>query len=340
MPEPIEETRPTDTGDTQQPPGETRPHPAAPPARKRRRFAWLRLLILGWLILIVVAALGGYTGYQAGSEDRLATQAAQNTAEIESQYVQGLANLAEHQCDFARQRFEWVITQDPNHSGAIEGLAQALSCLNATATPTPLTPTPTPTVTPTPDLRGADVQFAEAEQIMAAGDWDAAINALFNLRKLDPAYRAVEVDSMLYVAFRNRGVDKILSQGELESGMYDLSQAELFGPLDAEATGYRNWARLYLIGATFFSVEDWAQAVFYLGQVAPFAPNLHDGGNGFAMDWYLLALERYINQLEEAKAWCTAYEQLQIYQQYAADPAALEQQLTQYKNRCEEDENG
>jgi hypothetical protein len=151
---------------------------------------------------------------------------------------------------------------------------------------------------------------------------------------------AVEVDSMLYVAFRNRGVEKILSGGELESGLYDLSQAELFGPLDTEAAGFRNWARLYLIGASFYSVQDWAQAAFYLGQVAPFAPNLHNGSGGFAMDWYLSALENYINKLDEDGEWCTAVSQLEIFMQYQPDPALFEQQLTQYKNRCEEDENG
>ncbi len=337
MSQPTEETQPTQLGET--PPDETQPHTVQPAARRKGRFAWIRLLILGWLILIVIAVIGAYSGYQVGTESRIATQVAQNTASIDSQYQQGLADLASGECDRALQRFEWVIGQDPNHAGTIEGMAQAISCLNITATPTPIVPTATPTLTPTPDTRDIEVQFDEAESLMEAGEWDAAINALFNIRKKDPTYRAVDIDSMLYVAFRQRGVDKILVQGELESGLYDLAQSELFGPLDSEAQGYRNWARLYLIGATFYSVEDWAQAAFYLGQVAPYAPNLHDGSNGFAIDWYLFALEKYINQLDEAKDWCTAYEQLKIYQQLVNDPA-LDGQLTQYKNRCEENEDG
>jgi hypothetical protein len=197
-------------------------------------------------------------------------------------------------------------------------------------------------LTPTPDTRSIEEKFAQAQVAMAAGDWTLALETLFALRKEDPAFMAVEVDSMLYVAFRNRGVEKILAVagGELESGLYDLSQAELFGPLDTEADGFRNWARLYLIGSSFYSVGDWAQAAFYLGQVAPFAPNLHNGSGGFAMDWYLDALEKYINQLDEAHEWCTAFEQLEIFIQYQSDPAAFDQQLTQYRNRCEEDENG
>jgi hypothetical protein len=298
------------------------------------------MLVLGWLVLIVIALVGGYSGYQTGTDLRRGTQVAANLEEIDNQFSLGMDELQAEACDRARQRFEWVLEQDPNHEGAIDGLARAITCMNATATPTPVTPTPTPTMTPTPDLRSTEEKFDQARAAMVAGDWDLAIQSLFALRKEDPDYEAVEVDSMLYVAFRNRGVDKILQLGELESGLYDLSQAELFGPLDAEANGYRNWARLYLIGASFYSVQDWAQAAFYLGQVAPFAPNLHDGPSGFAMNWYLDSLEKYITQLDEAGEWCTAVGQMETYMQFVGNPEQFEQQLTKYVNRCEEDENG
>jgi hypothetical protein len=347
MPENIDETRPTDAGET----GAVHPTDGAageipredqgqPGGGTRRRGLWLRLLIVGWLILIVIALLGGYSGYQTGTDLRRGTQVAQNMGEIDNQFALGMDELDARACDRARQRFEWVLEQDPNHEGAIDGLARAITCMNATATPTPVTPTPTPTLTPTPDLRSSDEKFDQARAAMVSQDWDLAIMTLFALRKEDPDFMAVDVDSMLYVAFRNRGVEKILAGGELESGLYDLSQAELFGPLDAEADGYRNWARLFLIGASFYSVQDWAQAAFYLGQVAPFAPNLHDGRSGFAMDWYLDALEKYITQLDDAGEWCTAAGQMEIFVQFVGDPERFDQQLNEYRNRCEEDENG
>ena len=326
-----EETQETAAG--QPAPDETQPSPAAEAPQKT---PWVRLLVFGWLILIAVALLGGYSGYQNGLNARLATQAAETNSEIEQQFQLGLEDFSAGECDRARQRFEWVLEQAPDHEGAIDGLARAISCMNATATPTPATPTPTPTASPTPDLRSREEKFTQAQQAMAAGDWDAAIDSLFALRKEDPEYQAVEVDSMLYVAYRNRGVDKVLVQGELESGLYDLSQAELFGPLDSEANGYRDWARLYLIGASFYSVQDWAQASFYLGQVAPFAPNLHNGSSGFAMNWYLDALEKYINQLVEAKDWCRAADQVGVYKQYVDDPA-LDNQQDRYQQRCDEE---
>lgn len=332
--------------DTQRSPGEEppleEPRPDIPsePELKKRRTPWLRLLIGGWLLLIVIALGSAYTGFRSGTEARANTQTAEALDEIERQYQLGLEELAAKECDRARQRFEWVIEQDPNHTGAIDGLARAITCLNATATPTPLTPTPTPTMTPTPDLRSGEEKFDQARAAMSAGDWELAIDTLFSLRKEDPEFMAVEVDSMLYVAFRNRGVNRILNLSELEAGLYDLSQAELFGPLDSEAEGYRNWARLYLIGASFYSVQDWAQAAFYLGQVAPFAPNLRNGTSGLAMEWYVDALDKYITLLDESKDWCTAASQLEIYMLYAADADEQNGRLNTYRNRCEEDENG
>jgi hypothetical protein len=334
----IEETQPTMPGDTSPTlVAEEAPEQALPP---RKRTPWGRLLVLGWLILIVVAAIGAYGGFQQGRQDWRGTQAALDAEEIKHQYQLGLDNLAAGECARAQVHLDWVIERDPNNAGAIEALAQAITCQNATATPTPVTPTPTPTITPTPDLRGVEEQFAQAEAQMYATDWDGAITTLFSVRKLDPEYRAVDVDSMLYVAFRNRGVDKILNLALLEGGLYDLSQSELFGPLDAEAQSYRNFARLYLIGATFYSVQDWAQAAFYLGQVAPFLPNLRDGSSGFAMDWYLESLENYINQLVEAKDWCAAAEQVGVYKQFVDDPG-LDNQQDRYQERCDNagDEN-
>lgn len=298
------------------------------------------MLLAGWLVLILIAVGAGYTGYQNGIVLREGTRVAENRSEIDNQFNLGIDDLNAQACDRARQRFEHVLELDPNHEGAIEGLARAITCMNATATPTPITPTPTPTLTPTPDTRSREEKFDQARAAMVAGDWDLAIRTLFALRKDEPEFMAVDVDSMLYVAFRNRGVAKLLASAELESGLYDLSQAELFGPLDSEANGYRNWARLYLIGASFYSVADWAQAAFYLGQVAPFAPNLRNGSSGTAMNWYLDALEKYITQLDDAGEWCTAVGQLEIFMQFAAQPEQYDQQLTRYRNRCEEDENG
>ena len=233
MSESNEETRAASEGET--PVEDTQAGQSAGSNAPGRRSGWIRLLVGGWLLLILTAAVSGYSGYLSGTEARAGTQTAEAVSEVEHQYQLGLEELVSMECDRARQRFEWVIEQNPDHVGAIDSLARAITCLNATATPTPLTPTAMPTLTPTPDLRSAEEKFEQARAAMAAESWDEAINTLFSLRQEDPDFMPVEVDSMLYVAFRNRGVAKILNTAELESGLYDLSQAELFGPLDSEA---------------------------------------------------------------------------------------------------------
>ncbi len=327
----MEETQPIGTADTQ----ETVLHPADPP--RRRSFSWIFWVILGWLLLGLVAILGAFGGYQRGLEDQQIAGATELALEIEQQYELGLQDYNARNCERARQRFAYIIEQDPGNERAAEMLAKSLSCALSTATPTPATPTPTPTVTPTPDSRAIEELFEDARAKMAAEDWDGAITLLLNLRKKDPFYEAVEVDSMLYVALRNRGVNKILHQGELEGGLYDLSQAERFGPLDAEATSFSNFARFYLIGASFWQV-DWGQSAFYFGQVAPFLPNLHDGTGWRAMDRYQEAMTNYLEILQEAREYCAAADQLETYRQYV-DSEELENLHQRMRNRCEEESN-
>jgi hypothetical protein len=69
---------------------------------------------------------------------------------------------------------------------------------------------------------------------------------------------------MYYIALRYRGVQKIIYEGNLEGGMYDLSLTESFGPLDHEANGFRNWARMYVSGASFWEI-DWERVLSFFG---------------------------------------------------------------------------
>jgi hypothetical protein len=101
--------------------------------------------------------------------------------------------------------------------------------LNTTATPTAVS---TPTLTPTVDLRGAEELFSQAQVLLADEKWTEAIDTLLKLRKNEPSFQAVEVDSMFYVALRNRGVQRILSEGDLErfsdSGLQRLQFQDQF----------------------------------------------------------------------------------------------------------------
>jgi len=54
------------------------------------------------------------------------------------------------------------------------------------------------------------------------------------IRRVDGSFNAVDLDRFLYRALRNRGLEQIQIQGNLEQGIYDLTLSEAFGPLDGK----------------------------------------------------------------------------------------------------------
>ncbi len=283
-----------------------RPGAAGRPKGKRR-IPWFLFPILGLLILIGVAGVSALGGYASGiglRKEAESTQAAQSAMD---HFQLGLQEMSQNNFYRARQHFEYVIQLNPNFPGAADKLAETLLYLNATATPTSI---PTPTVTPTPDTRAVDDLYNQARQALQNSDWDAAINSLLALRGKDVNAHTVDVDGMLYIALRNRGRTKI-TKADLEGGIYDLTLAANFAPLDTEAQGLLDWSQLYITGASFWEI-DWAQVVQYFSQVAPQMPNLTDSSGMSANERYRQALFEYGNQLAAQGQACKA---LELYQQ-------------------------
>jgi outer membrane biosynthesis protein TonB len=115
--------------------------------------------------------------------------------------------------------------------------------------------------------------------------------------------------------------------------MYDLSLAERFGPLDAEAENWRNLARLYVIGLSFWQVYP-EQAVFYFSQVASAAPGLRDGTGWSASGRYLASLVHYGDWLAAREDWCEAVEKYDAALSMGAD-AAVNQKAAEAQIKCE-----
>jgi len=244
-------------------------------ARPSRAGFWISLLIL-----ILALGLGGATGYGKGVAERVDAQETQVSQQLGAQFALIQKDIDDGRYGVARQRLEFIIQQDANFPGAVDKLAEVM--VKSAITPSPV-PTETPTLTPTADLRGQEAIFNQAQQELEAKDWTALMGSLDSLRKADPAYKAVLVDGMYYTALRNRGMDQILGIGaytttNMEGGIYDLTLAEHFGPLDGYADGLRTFTRMYIIAASFWDVN-WPQAVNYFRQVSQFAPNLRDASN-------------------------------------------------------------
>jgi len=278
----------------------------------QRRSSWFVLAIFAAILIVLVGAL---LGIPRGIRDRVSLAEAQAAPKIQSQLASARVDIEEGRFTVALGRLDWILEEmspflsEEELAEVGDLYSQTLLQMSSYGTPTPQ-PSPTPTVpvnTPTPDLRGEEDLFTTAQQLIAAESWDEAIKTLEALRDKSLDYKAIQVDGMLYVALRNRGVQKILVEGSLEPGIYDLTLAERFAPLDSSAEGFRTWTRLYLTGASFWGV-DWAQVVYYFEQVYPALPNLRDGTNMTATERFRIGAMEYASQLAAAGDVCEAQE--------------------------------
>jgi tetratricopeptide (TPR) repeat protein len=299
------------TGNTQPPfqPESTQP---LKPVKKAPRWRSIILSVLGVLTLLALGSLGGYW---SGIGVRKAAESSTISKQLTEQFQFALVDEQFGRYDGARQRLEFIIQHDPGFPGAQNELAKVLVQMTIP------TATPTPTITPTPDVRGDEALFATAQQLVTAGDWPNALLELDQLRKENPQYKTSQVDGMYYFALRNYGMNLIQQQGNLEGGIYQLTLAERFAPLDSTSASVREGARAYIQAASFFGV-DWKQSVAYFAEVASGWPSLYDG-TMTAVQRYDESLMRYGDELWKAGDGCGAYQQYQAAQALGnLDPAA------------------
>jgi len=273
-----------------------------PAPKKKYHFNW-RNLLLGALALIILISLGLFAGSRGAIQDRLNAQNAVVSQQLTEQYAFALLDIDAGRYAMAQQRLEFIIQNNPSFPGASQKLAEVM-VMAAIPTSTAL-----PTMTSTPDKSGVEEIYQRALQGINSLDWVTALSYLDTLRRKDPTYRAAEVDGMYYFALRNYGYDLITKQGNLEGGIYQLTLAERFGPLDSNANGLREGARLYVLGASFWGL-DWKNTIFYFSQVYVGWPQLWDG-TMTASERYFQASVRYGDELLGLEQWCPAYEQYQ-----------------------------
>lgn len=229
------------------------------PKGRSTRF-WLSILIA---LIISVFGIAVVTGYARGQRLREQNQAETEVEIVRQQFNLGLEEFLAGNYELARQRFEYVLTLDPDYPDANEFLGQALAALNQ-PTPTP-SPIASPTPTETPDYSSFEGMFTSAQAAVGRGDWTTAIDLMLRLRAEDPGFRTVEVNQLMAASLRNSGMDKLFA-GELEQGIYDLTLAERFGPLDAQAQSWRSSAAFFIFANSYFGL-DWKLATENFGQV-------------------------------------------------------------------------
>jgi hypothetical protein len=268
------------------------------PVKKTPRWRSVLISVLG---VVGLLALGVFGGYSSGIAQRRGAQRSVISTQLMEQYQYALVDVQFGRYEAARQRLDFIIQNDPTFPGAQDQLAQVMVLSSIP------TPSPTPPPTPTPDVRGVQALYDSARQLIAAGDWANAITTLDTLRKQDPNLNTAHVDAMYYFALRNHGVNLIQNQGDLEGGIYQLTLAERFAPIDNIAAGLRNGARAYIQAASYFGLN-WASAVELFRSVPP---GIWDG-NMTAQQRLRIALMRYGDQLWTAGDACgasSAYEE-------------------------------
>ena len=270
------------------------------PVKKPARWKSILISVLGFLLLI---GLGGFGGYRSGVGTRVNAEEAIMTTQLSEQFSFALVDIQFGRYENARQRLEYIIQRDPNFPGAQEKLTEVLVLSSIP------TPTAAPTATATPDFSGAENAFIRAQELTRAQDWNGALTALDTVRKLDPNYKAAQVDGMYYFALRNKGHDLITKEGNLEGGIYYITLAERFGPLDNTAKGLRDGARAYMVGASFWELN-WEQAVDNFETVAAGWPSMWDG-TMTASQRYFIASVRLADELFVKLDYCAAYEKYQ-----------------------------
>jgi hypothetical protein len=264
--------------------------------------------------------------------------------EANFQFQLGVEDMQAGLCARARDRFVYVIELVPDYPGAQEQLIQASLCADSGSQPVAPESEATAGPTATPDPRGAEQIFAEAQSLLAAQNWDQLLPILDTLRKKSPDFQPVEVDRLYYIAYRNRGVQRILPPvGDLERGIFDLNRAEQIGPLDSQAVSVRQWAVWYIVGASFWEV-DWPQAVQYFEYLAGpsgAAPQLHDTSFFSATDRLAQAQVLYAEDLileaqslATDKQWCSASDAMGIASAYTTIDSEQQELWDSYVEKC------
>jgi len=305
-------------------PGGTPPGGVTPGGRgpRGRRPVWWHWLIGIPLYGLLVLGVAGLAGYWTGLERRASAEASLSNQALHEQFELGVEDLLAARYEIARQRFDYILSVDPNYPGALELLEEARVALNQpTLTPSPQ-PLPTADVTPSPTLNlgSLDSLFASAQTAQVLGDWDGVINALLALRGQSPDFRRQEANQLLYSALRSRGLQKIWN-GDQEQGIYDLTLAQRLAPLDGQAQSWINTAAFYLFANSYFGLDP-ALATQNFSQIC--AAGVWDACFKFAR-----AAWEYADLLfEKEEDPCAAVDQyaasLNTYEDSAREPTATE----------------
>ncbi len=325
----LDETQSFNSADTELGTGSTSSvNPPTQPLKTRKPNRW-KWVFVGFLLIIVGGAIGGWFGYNRAIEARMAEQKNNIAMVTTTQFQLALQDQAEGRLETARKRLEYIVQLNPQFPGVTEKLSEVMMAQAVISTPTVVAFEPTPV--PTKDTRNTEELFLQARQQAANNEWNNAITTLDALRQIDRTYRAIQIDGMYYIALRNRGIGRINS-GLLEQGIYDITMAGQYGPLDKDAVSYTQTAGYYLSGVAAWAV-DWPRVLEFLGSFYASAPGLRDASGMSAAERYRTGSILYGDELMANEDPCSALYQYQNALALSSDDVT-QGKLTTATNQC------
>jgi len=290
------------------------PAPSARPARRTtaRRLSSTTLLIVlfscGLLSLIVASAVGGVI---IGLQDR----ASDRQTQADRYYQEGLANFASGKLELAKADFEYVLRLEPAYPGAQEQIAQVTERLTVKPTPTSAALT-----------SAIDQLYQTGLTAYQTKKWATAIDALAQVRSIDPTYQAAQVSQYLFDASVTYGLE-LIQTDRLEEAIAYLDQAAYIRPLPADAALQAQYAKLYLTARGYWNVN-WEKAIERFTELYTIAPGYKDTFVRLVGSYV-----EYGNERVRAGDSCAA--QKQYEEAIKLSPgAALQTKLDQAKQVC------
>jgi len=269
---------------------------------KRAKWIWL-----GILLVLVGAGVGGWLGYNNAVAIRLKEQKNKIALVATDQFQRALSDQAEGRLEMARKRLEYIVQLNPEFPGVTQKLTEVMMAQAAVRTPTAVVEVPTPV--PTKDTRNSEELFTQARQQAANNEWNAALITLDTLRQSDKTYRTIQVDGLMYIALRNRGIARI-NNGMLEQGIYDITMSGQYGPLDRDAISQQQTAGYYLASVAAWAV-DWPKVLDNLATLMSTAPGIRDASGMSAAERYRKGSILYGDKLLAEEKPCDAAVQYQ-----------------------------
>ena len=223
------------------------------------------------VVLVVGLFLMAYAGYRVGTSQNRILAATTMASEVALQYDLASKNIDMGQYKLAVERLEFVVNTAPDYPGVADLLDQTRGNLDPTAIPIIES---TKVVIANQDQMNSAERLRIIRMAYANQEWQNVINNIDMLKASSTDYDRDVVDGILFVALRNRGIQRI-ETGDLELGLADLEHAEHITQLDQVAQQRRRWASLYQSASTFWNIN-WQIVIDNLYILHQIAPNFRD----------------------------------------------------------------